>query len=75
MNTNEDLAKSIWSEAGMMELLGCRKQQLRRLTLEGGLPGIRLEKGWYVYHSSDVLKFLAARKSDQGSAVSDAEGG
>ncbi len=69
MNTNEDLAKAIWSEAGLMELLGCTKKQVRRLTLEDGLPGIRLERGLYVYLAGDVLKWLAAKKSSQGSAV------
>ena len=73
MNTNEDLAKTVWSEAGMMELLGCTKKQLRRLTLEGGLEGRRLERGLYIYLAADVLRWIEERKSNPGSAVTDSE--
>lgn len=70
-----DLAKEVWSEESMMELLGCTKKQLRRLTLDGGLPAVRLERGFYVYLAGDVLKWLAARKSGRGASVSRAEKG
>ena len=70
-----DLAKEVWSEQGMMELLGCTKPQLRRLTLEGGLPAVRLERGFYVYLGEDVSRWLAARKSGRGATVSQAEDG
>lgn len=70
-----DLAKEVWSEQGMTELLGCTKKQLRRLTLECGLPAVRLERGFYVYLAGDVGKWLAARKSGPGATVSQAEEG
>ena len=72
---NTDLTKEVWSEQGMMELLGCTKEQLRRLTLEGGLPAVRLERGLYVYMAGPVLGWLAARKSGRGATVSRAEEG
>ena len=72
---NTDLAKEVWSEPGMMELLGCTKGQLRRLTLEGGLPAVRLERGFYVYLAGDVSKWLAARKSGPAATVSQAAEG
>lgn len=59
---NEDLAKEVWSEQGMTELFGCTKKQLRRMTLEGGLPAVRLERGLYVYLATDVRKWLASRR-------------
>lgn len=65
-----DLAKEVWSEQGMMELLGCTKKQLRRLTLECSLPAVRLERGFYVYLAEDVGQWLAARKSSTGATVS-----
>ena len=68
-----DLAKEVWSEQGMTELLGCTKGQLRRLTLEGGLPAVRLERGFYVYLAGDVSKWLASRKSGRGATVTQAE--
>ena len=71
---NEDLAKEVWSETAMLELLGCNKKQLRRLTLEGGLPGVRLERGFYVYLAGDVRKWLADRKSGRATPVTDAAG-
>ncbi len=70
-----DLAKEVWSEEGMMELLGCTKKQLRRLTLEVGLPAVRLERGFYVYLAGDVLKWLVDRKSGRGANVSRVEEG
>ena len=70
---NDDLAKQVWSETSMQELLGCKKPQLRRLTLEGSLPAIRLERGLYVYLAEDVRKWLADKKSGQGKSVTQAE--
>ena len=46
-----------------------------RLTLERGLPAVRLERGFYVYLAGDVLKWLAARKSSRGATVCQAEDG
>ena len=70
-----DLAKEVWSEQGMMDLMGCTKKQLRRLTLECGLPAVRLERGFYVYLAGDVSQWLAARKSGRGATVTQAEDG
>jgi hypothetical protein len=57
----------------MMELLGCTKKQLRRLTLEGGLPAVRLERGFYVYLAADVGKWIAVRKSGPDATATQAE--
>ena len=57
-----DLAKSVWSEQGLMELFGCSKKQVRRLTLEGGLAGIRLGSGLYVFLAEDVIKWLLDKR-------------
>ena len=70
-----DLAKEIWSEQGMMELLGCTKSELRRLTLECGLPAVRLGRGVYVYLAEDVSNWLVARKTSRHATVSTAEEG
>ncbi len=72
---SDDLAQEIWSEQGMTELLGCTRKQLRRLTLEDGLPAVRLERGWYVYRAGDVRKWLEDRKSGRGASPSDDEAG
>lgn len=72
---NTDLAKEVWSEQGMTELLGCTKAQLRRLTLECGLPAVRLERGFYVYLAGDVSKWLAAQPVGRGATVSEVEEG
>jgi len=58
---NEDLVKEIWNEQGVTELLGCSKKQLRRLTLEAGLPAVRLQPGLYVYVAADLRKWLMDR--------------
>ena len=72
---NDELAKEVWSEPSMMELLGCTKKQLRRLTLECGLRGIRLQQGLYVYLAGDVRKWLADRQSGVERTVTTAENG
>jgi hypothetical protein len=74
-NDNQNLAQEIWSETGMQELLGCTKRQLRRLTLEGGLPAIRLERGLYVYQAGDVRRWLVERKNRPDPAATDTETG
>jgi len=73
MNEERDLAKAVWSEAGLTELLGCNRRQLRRLTLEAGLPGVRLQTGIYVYLAEDVLQWLTERRTGSGQSVGDAE--
>jgi hypothetical protein len=74
-NDSQNLAQEIWSETGMQELLGCTKKQLRRLTLEGGLPAIRLERGLYVYLAGDVRRWLADKKNRPDATVTDIETG
>ena len=74
-NSTVDLAQEFWSEPRMTELFGCTKKQLRRQTLEDGLPGIRLERGLYIYRAKDVLNWVAAKQSGRGSVVSDSEDG
>lgn len=76
MNTNNDIAKMVWSEEAIQQLLGCTKKRLRRLTLQDdGIPSVRLERGLYVYLASDVLRWIEERKSNPGSPVTDAENG
>jgi len=75
MNANERLDDILWSEPRMQTLLGCAKKQLRRLTLEEGLPGIRLERGLYVYKAPEVLNWIESRKTGCRSVVSDSEDG
>ena len=74
-NINVDLALEFWSEPRMTELFGCTKKQLRRLTLDGGLPACRLERGLYIYRAKDVSNWVAAKESGRGSVVSDSEDG
>jgi hypothetical protein len=63
MNQQVELEKEIWSEKNLMELLGCQKKQtMRRLVLESGMPRIRLGLGFYVFPARDVLKWLLDRK-------------
>ena len=64
-NGTLDLAAEIWHEASMMELLGCTKKQLRKLALEGVIPGVRLQQGLYVFVARDVLDALRALKASQ----------
>lgn len=74
MNENLDLAKEVWSEPGMQELLGCTKKQLRRLTLEYDLPAIRLQTGLYVYLAGEVRQWLDERKSGKHQPKNEAAG-
>ena len=53
-----DLARRVWSEQGLMELLGCKKNQVRRMRTDYGLPFVRLQKGLYAYMAEDVLAWL-----------------
>jgi hypothetical protein len=66
MNTETDMAKLVWNEAGIAELLGCTPEQVRSLALEGDLPKIRVQRGLYVFLAPDVLKWLEDKKSGQG---------
>lgn len=70
-----ELAKEVWSEQAMIELLGCSKTQLRRLTLEGGLRGVRLQAGLYVYLAEDVRKWLVDLRDGSGPSESRVAGG
>ncbi len=52
----------ILSEERMIRLFGGNRKQLRLLTLEDGLPAVRLMRGWYVYRATDVIKWINKRK-------------
>lgn len=67
-----DLAKLVWSETAMLELLGCKRSTLRRFVLEGGLPAVRLQAGMYCFLAGDVANWLEGRKVTRQAAVSDA---
>ena len=69
-NGTLDLAAEIWHEQSMTELFGCTKSQIRRLTLEGVLPGVRLERGLYVFLARDVLDALRSLKASQAKVTS-----
>ena len=75
MNMNESIRDMIISEAKLGEILGAQKRTVRRLTLEEGLPGYRLERGLYIYKAQEVLKWIESRKSGCRPAVSDSEDG
>jgi predicted site-specific integrase-resolvase len=67
MSTNNlEIAKEVWNETAMADLLGVTSKQLRWMVLEGGAPAIRLAKGKYIFMAGDVLKWLEAKKSSQG---------
>ena len=66
MNATAEIAKEVWNETAMAELLGCTPEQVRSLALEGDLPKIRVQRGLYVFLAPDVLKWLEAKKSGQG---------
>ena len=53
-----ELAKLVWSEAAMMELLGVSRKQLDVLRLEKGLPCVHLNRKVRLYFDDEVLKFL-----------------
>jgi len=57
-----DLARIVWSEQGLMELLGCKKNQVRRMRTEHGLPFVRLQLGLYVYVAEDVLAWIEGKR-------------
>ena len=68
MEANEpDLARIVWSEQGLMELLGCKKNQIRRMRTEYGLPFVRLQKGLYAYMAGDVLAWLGKMREASAS--------
>jgi hypothetical protein len=71
MATSElDLARIVWSEQGLMELLGAKKNQVRGLRLNHGLPFVRLQSGLTVYLAEDVLEWIERRKGEAAASKS-----
>lgn len=58
---NLDLTREVWSEAAIMELLGIRKNQVRRLRTEHGMPMRRLQVGTYVALTGELLNWIRSR--------------
>ena len=75
MSPNENIREIILSEAKLVEILGAQRRTVRSLTLEEGLPGIRLERGLYVYKAQEVLNWIESRKACCRSAVTDSKDG
>ena len=73
VNTTVELAKEVWSETALAEVLGVTGKQLRRMILEDNAPGIRLERGKYVFMARDVLNWLETKKSGRGCGVNESE--
>lgn len=62
MSEEVDLAKRVWSEHALMELLGVKKNTLRNLRVVHGLPMRRLQSGCYVALADEVLEWLSGRE-------------
>jgi hypothetical protein len=62
-----DLAKEIWSEEAVLELLGVKRLQLANLRARHGLPAVRLARGVRVYLADEVLAWVQARGKGSGS--------
>ena len=60
-NNNLDLTREVWSEPALMELLGLKKNQIRRLRTDHGLPMRRLQVGTYVALTGELLNWLKSR--------------
>ena len=60
-NGNVDLTREVWSEPALMELLGIKKNQVRRLRTEHGMPMRRLQVGTYVALTGELLNWLKSR--------------
>ncbi len=56
-----DLAKEIWSEEAVLELLGVQRNQLANLRVKHDLPAVRLARGVRVYLAGDVLEWVRGR--------------
>ena len=57
-NSNLDLTREVWSEPALMELLGIKKNQVRRLRTDHGMPMRRLQVGIYVGLTGELLKWI-----------------
>lgn len=66
MNATVEIAKEVWNETAMADLLGVMPKQLRRMVLEEDAPAIRVSKGKYVFLAVDILKWLEAKRSGPG---------
>ena len=68
-----DLARIVWSEQALMELFGCKKNQVRGLRVNHGLPFVRLQSGLTVYLAEDVLEWIVRRKREAEASKSPRE--
>lgn len=57
-----DLAKEIWSEEAVLELLGVKRNQLANLRARHALPAVRLARGVRVYLAGDLLAWVRGRR-------------
>ena len=61
MSNTLELAKEIWSEESILDLLGVKRNQLANLRAKHGLPAVRLARGVRVYLAGDVLTWVRGR--------------
>lgn len=61
-----DLAKEIWSEEAVLELLGVKRNQLANLRARHDLPAVRLARGVRVYLAADLLAWVRQRRNGTG---------
>ena len=57
-----DLAKELWSEEAVQELLGVKRNQLANLRAKHDLPAVRLARGVRVYLAEDLLAWVRSRR-------------
>ena len=57
-NQTMELAKDVWSEQAMMELLGVNRKQLDNLRREKDFPSVPLTRSVRVYLIEEVLEFV-----------------
>ena len=57
-----DLAKELWSEEAVQELLGVKRNQLANLRAKHDLPAVRLARGVRVYLAEDLLAWVGSRR-------------
>ena len=63
MSNTTDLAKTIWSEESVLDLLGVKRNQLANLRARRGLPAVRLARGVRVYLAEDLLAWVKKRRN------------
>ena len=55
-----ELAKEVWSEEAVQELLGVKRNQLANLRARHDLPAVRLARGVRVYLAEDLLSWVCS---------------